>query len=48
MIKEQVNEREVQTGLKKVFFFLSVYCFFPVNKEYVMRNQLQPLVLGAS
>ena len=47
MIKEQVNEREVQTGLKKVFFFLSV-CFFPVNKEYVMRNQLQPLVLGAS
>ena len=32
----------VKARLKKVrcFFFLSVYCLFPVNTEYVIKHQL--------
>ena len=46
-VRYKLEISNVKTGLKKSVF-LSVYYFFLVNKGYVIRNQLQPLVLGAS
>ena len=41
-VSHKLETSTVKAGLKKyfVFFFNCVYCFFPVNTEYVIKHQL--------
>ena len=44
----KLETSNVKTGPKICWdiFEKSVYCFFPVNAKYLIKNQLQPLELG--